>query len=259
MNPLELIQHNFESFTKTEEIIAAYILNDPKDFARSNVEATVQKTGTSKAAMIRFAKKIGYNGYSELKYELSRFLVMSSYNNPEDKVEPDQTIQFITNYYCHAIEQINETVSIQQVREIANAIIHARRVKILAINRTSLAAQQLQMRMLKIGIDSTAINDPVTMADAVNLMTKEDYCLIFTIKDNGKHYNERIEALNENGCPVGIVTMASLPFLNKCTHVINLPPVSKGYAKFIDEQAIYFVFVEILLSELAKISERKSE
>lgn len=259
MNPLELIQHNFESFTKTEEIIAAYILNDPKDFARSNVEATVQKTGTSKAAMIRFAKKIGYNGYSELKYELSRFLVMSSYNNPEDRVEPDQTIQFITNYYCHAIEQINETVSIQQVREIANAIIHARRVKILAINRTSLAAQQLQMRMLKIGIDSTAINDPVTMADAVNLMTKEDYCLILTIKDNGKHYTERIEALSENGCPVGIVTMASLPFLNKCTHVINLPPVSKGYAKFIDEQAIYFVFVEILLSELAKISERKSE
>ena len=98
MNPLELIQHNFDSFTKTEEIIAAYVLNDPKDFARAPIETTVEACGTSKAAMIRFAKKLGYNGYAELKYELSRFLIRSSYTNPEDKTEPDQTIQSITNY-----------------------------------------------------------------------------------------------------------------------------------------------------------------
>ena len=255
MNPLELIQHNFDSFTKTEEIIAAYVLNDPKDFARAPIETTVETCGTSKAAMIRFAKKLGYNGYAELKYELSRFLIRSSYTNPEDKTEPDQTIQSITNYYCQAIHQINETVTIEQVRTMAKQICHARRVKILAINRTSLAAQQLQMRMLKIGIDSDSINDTVMMNDAINMMNEKDYCLIFTIKDNGKHYQERIANLNDNGCPIGLVTMAALPFASQCRDVINLPPVSKSYAKFIDEQAIYFVFVEILLSELAKIAE----
>ena len=254
MNPLELIQHNFESFTKTEELIATFILNQPKEFARASVETTVTATGTSKAAMIRFAKKLGYNGYSELKYELSRFLISSSFNNPEDKIEPDQTIQFITSYYCKAIEQINETVDIHQVRAIAHAIIQARRVKILAINRTSLAAKQLQMRMLKIGLDSDTLDDTTMMFDAVNIMDEQDFCLIFTIKDNGHIYQDRIDVLNDNHCPVGIVTMTALPFIKQCTHVINLPPVSKGYAKFIDEQAMYFVFVEILLNELANMS-----
>lgn len=255
MNPLELIHHNFESFTKTEEIIATYILNNPRDFARSEIQESVNETGTSKAAMIRFAKKIGFNGYTEFKYELSRFLVSSSFNNPEDKVNPDQTIQFVTSYYCSAIEQINDTVTLQQVKDIANAIIQARRVKFFAVNRTSLAAQQLQMRMYKIGFDSDVITDPIMMVDVANIMNKDDYCLILTIKDNGKHYCDKVDTLYENGCPIGLVTMSALPFSNKCNHIINLPPVSLGYAKFIDEQAIYFVFVEILLSELAKLSE----
>lgn len=255
MNPLEIIQYNYSSFTKTEQTIAAYILNNPKEFARSTIEASVDAIGTSKAAMIRFAKKIGYNGYTEFKYELSRFLVSTSFTNPEDQIEPTMTIQVITQHYCQFIDKINQTVHLDEIHKMAQSMLNARRIKLFAINRTALGAQQLKMRMLKIGFDADTCTDNIMMMDLVNTLDERDYALIFTVKDNGKIYNDKVNTLVEHGCTVDLVTMSpNLPFAKKCRQVITLPSVSMGYAKFIDEQAIYFVFVEILLAELARLA-----
>lgn len=256
MNLFDLIQQQFEDFTKTEETIAAYILNNPKNFARHTIEESVQATGTSKAAMIRFAKKLGYNGYSELKFDLSRLLISSSFNNPEEEIKDNEAVRFITAQYCQSIGQINETVSYDEVRKLARTILEARRVKIFAINRTALSAMQLQMRALKIGVDLGVVTtSEVMMQDTAALLTEQDLCLIFSIKDNGRIYPVIVDSLNENGCPVCLVTMTpQMAIAKNCTQVITLPQISQGYGKFIDEQAIYFVFVEILLHELAQIA-----
>lgn len=251
MNPLDLIQQNFESFTKTEEIIAVYILNNPYQFARSNVDATVAETKTSKPAMIRFAKKLGYNGYSELKYDVAKFIISESYNENIEENNNDP-IRHITDTYCKYINQLNETLVKNDLDKLATDIIKARKAKVLAINRTALSAKQLQLRALKIGVDIECINDSIAMYDVINTLNDQDICLIFTIKNNGKHYDELVENLKQRNVKVAVITMTnSLAFLKLCDHKILLPPVNRGYAKFIDEQAIYFVFVEILLNYLS--------
>lgn len=255
MNPLELIQQNYENFTKTEQTIAAYILNNPKDFARSSIEAAVKITNTSKAAMIRFAKKLGYNGYTEFKFDFSRFLISSSFNNPEEIVKENEAIQFITRQYCDFINQINDTITTQEIEELSKRMLSSKRVKIFALNRTALSAKQLQLRSYKIGLDFDLISDQIAMIDVAAMLSIDDFCLIFSIKDNGFIYESIVDTLIENGCKVGLVTMnPQIAATKKCTQVITLPQVYKGYAKFIDEQAIYFVFVEILLHELARLA-----
>lgn len=251
MNPLDIIQKNFESFTKTEETIAVYILNNPYQFARNTIENTVTETNTSKPAMIRFAKKLGYNGYSEFKYDVAKFIISESFNeNIEDK--SNDPIRHITDTYCQFINQLNDTLILADLDKLAQDIKKARKAKVLAINRTALSAKQLQLRALKIGIDIECISDSIAMNDAVNTLNQEDICLIFTIKDNGKHYGSLVENLKQRNVKVAVITMTNnLPFSKLCDHTILLPSVNRGYAKFIDEQAIYFVFVEILLNQLS--------
>ena len=249
MNPLDLIQQNFESFTKTEEIIAVYILNNPSQFARSNVEVTVAETKTSKPAMIRFAKKLGYNGYSELKYDIAKFIISESYNENIEENNNDP-IRHITDTYCKYITQLNETLVKDDLDKLSKDIIKARKAKVLGLNRTGLSAKQLQLRALKIGVDIECINDSIAMYDVVNTLNDKDICLIFTVK--GKHYDEMVENLKQRNVKVAVITMTnSLAFLKLCDHKILLQPVNRGYAKFCDEQAIYFVFVEILLNYLS--------
>jgi len=254
MNPLDLIQSYYESFTKTEKNIAVGILNDPKNFARGSIDTIIKEMNISKAALIRFAKKIGYSGYAEFKFDLSRFLVSASFTNDSEGTE-DSSIQLITKLYCEYITQMNDMISPETIAEISQHILKARRTKIFAFNRTSLGAHQLQMRCLKIGIDVDVVTEYISMSDVANILGNEDYCLIFTIKDNGAQYHALVDTLNSSHCKVGLITMTpQLAFVKKCNHVVALPPISKGYAQFIDEQVLYFVFVEILLNELAKLS-----
>ena len=256
MNPIDLIQERFDSFTKTEQTIALFILNNPNLFARQPIDTTVSDIGTSKPAMIRFAKKLGYNGYSEMRFDFSRFLISTSFSNPESPSGDDQTIVDITTNYIKFIEQINQTVKIQEVTTLANRIKDAKRSEVFALNRTALSAKQLHMRALKIGLSIHVTDQTILMGDVADFFDPQDLVIIFTVRDNAHCYARIIDTLTSSQVPVVLVTMApSLPFAKKCTQVITLPAVFQGYATFIDEQVIFFVFVEILLHELAKVSD----
>ena len=256
MNPIDLIQERFDSFTKTEQTIALFILNNPNLFARQPIDTTVSNIGTSKPAMIRFAKKLGYNGYSEMRFDFSRFLISTSFSNPESPSGDDQTIVDITANYIKFIEQINQTVKIQEVTTLANRIKDAKRSEVFALNRTALSAKQLHMRALKIGLCIHATDQTILMGDVADFFDPQDLVIIFTVRDNAHCSARIIDTLTSSQVPVVLVTMApSLPFAKKCTQVITLPAVFQGYATFIDEQVIFFVFVEILLHELAKVSD----
>ena len=259
MNPIDLIQSRFDTFTKTEQTIALFILNNPDQFARHPIDTAVKDTGTSKPAMIRFAKKLGYNGYSEMRFDFSRFLISTSFSNPETPSGDDKTISDITSSYIKFIEQINSTLTIDEVKTMAKRIVNAKRCELFAINRTALPAQQLYMRGLKIGLSLNVVDQIALMGDVVDFSQPDDLIIIFTVRDNAKSYEPLVDTLSSKNVPVILVTMTpSLAFANKCTQVIALPPVFGGYAKFIDEQTIFFVFVEILLHELANITQNKT-
>ena len=66
-NPLDRIQSYYDELTNKDKEIAFYIINNPRDAARSSIDATAKMAGTSKSALVRFANRIGYSGYAELK------------------------------------------------------------------------------------------------------------------------------------------------------------------------------------------------
>ncbi len=252
MNPLDLIQSQYDNFTKTEKNIAVHILNNPRDFARSSIDYNVTALAVSKAALIRFSKKIGYTGYVEFKFDLSRFLTSNNFGS-NDTQEKNSSIDIVSQGYCSYLEQMSSYIDQTTLKNIVKRIKSANKLKIFALDRTSLSALQLQMRCLKIGFDIATISTRVAMSDLAALMDKDDLCIIFTVKDNGKTYAPIVDILASTSCEIAVVTMTpQLSFLKKCDHVITLPPVSSSYGNFIDEQLLFFAFVEVLIYELSR-------
>ena len=60
--------------TDTEIEIADFILENKSDVINDSTQTLAQKTMTSPAAIIRFSKKIGFSGFSQLKIELAKDL-----------------------------------------------------------------------------------------------------------------------------------------------------------------------------------------
>ena len=64
--------------TDTEIEIADFILEHKSDVINDSAQSLAQKTMTSPAAVIRFSKKVGFSGFSQLKIELAKNLANDS-------------------------------------------------------------------------------------------------------------------------------------------------------------------------------------
>jgi len=251
MNPIEAITVNLYKLTKKEQAIAEFILNDPVSPIQLSSEEFVNQSGTSKAAFIRFCQKIGYNGYSEFRFALSRFLVGNII-----ETNSDDSVQSITNLYLNFIAQIPNMVKIGDVHDIAEKMISANRIKIFGYNRTALSARQLRLRMSKIGIDAEVVDDQVQMRDVCAYLNSTDIAIIFSIKASDNFYGANIRQMLSNNVPIVLITMnPKNKFSDDVTKMVTLPFISRASStSFLDDQTIFFIFIELLLNELAKIA-----
>lgn len=247
-SPIKRIETYQNEFTKTEIELMNYILSHLHSFATNNIDQVAEDSGISKSAFVRFAKKIGYSGYAEFRFEISRYLVS---NNTEPSDLSDTPIKAISDLYCSYIHEIPAHINMDQVEKTANLIQKAKRIKIAGSNRSFQSARQLKQRLGRIGYDAEALQDNVDISDAADMYGPEDLFIIFTISGKG-HYDIVVHTLHERGCPVILITMSQiLPYQNLCTEAIILPRIDKdSNISFLDNQVIFFVFIEILLKIL---------
>lgn len=251
-NPLDRMQSYYSDFSKTDENIAVYILNNPRVAATSSTEDIGKAIHVSKSALSRFAKRIGYPGFNEFRYDLSRFLI--SQNSVEKDDESKPPLIAITDTYREYLSLMAKQCSEEQITRIAQEIASARLIKIFAVNRTYNSALHFKQRLGRAGYDSEAIYDTTTMADAVNILGKDDVAIFLTIRNKIK-YDSYVKALYEKGCPVICITMSQdLAFKRYCKEYAVLPRISRNSSMtFLDDQPLFLVYLETVLAELAKI------
>lgn len=250
MNPIELIRENLDNFTKKEKNIAIYILKNPIEAIQYNPEVLSNKAGTSKSAFVRMCQKIGYNGYSEFRFALSNYLVSSK--EPSTQTE-NNSGHSIINTYIDYIKLMEQSFTKQDINNISNLILNSNRIKIFGVNRTGLSAKQLRMRLAKIGQDSEAVDDLALMEDVVNSLNEDDLVIIFSI--TGDKYSNLVDELNENETKSILITMNPQTSINNKVFLkVVLPLVSRGTPRFLDDQALFFIFIEILLASIAENS-----
>lgn len=253
-NPLELIK-SIQKPTKSDSLISEYILENPVEVVRQNLSSLAKSTKTSNTAIMRFCQKIGYQGFSEFKYDLSRYILSgesSSNQNSENPADISDRIGHITDKYVQYLNRLNTELDIDETKALVKSICTSKRIVILGFNRTGLSAKQLSLRLGKIGIASQSIVDYPVMVDYSSILSKDDLVVVFSISA-ASMYKDVCKQMKQTGCNVVLITMTPQSNLkNNVTSTIVLPRISRsGDISFLDDQAIFFVLIEILVGETA--------
>ena len=69
MSCIYRIKKGYSGYTATEAKLADYILENKNEVINLSAQVMGEKTGTSAAAVVRFSKKVGCKGFTELKME----------------------------------------------------------------------------------------------------------------------------------------------------------------------------------------------
>lgn len=146
-----IIESNYDNFTNLEKTIADFFIKNQEkmDFSAKKIS---EKLFVSEASLSRFAKKCGYRGYREFVYQYE-----------ETFVEKSESIQEHTRMVLNAYQELlNKTYSLmdeQQIRRLCKYISEMRRVFVCGGGSSGLAAREMELRFMRIGVDINSIQD----------------------------------------------------------------------------------------------------
>ena len=195
-----------DSMTPLESEIAPYILNNKDAVMKLKIQELADTLFISKSAIHRFVKKIGFNGFNDLKVSIAKedadLLENNSYINVnypfQAKDNPRQIAFKLLELYEKAIKDTFEYVDLDQIKAVSQLIDSANVVDIYTHAHNSNIAENFQDKMLSIG---KSVNCPSSF------------------------YNQRLTVLASDQKHVAII----LSYSGKATFI--LPIVKKLYEK----------------------------
>ena len=195
-----------DSMTPLESEIASYILNNRDVVMKLKIQELADILFISKSAIHRFVKKIGFNGFNDLKVSIAKedadLLENNSYINVnypfQAKENPRQIAFKLLELYEKAIKDTFEYVDLDQIKAVSQLIDSADVVDIYTHAHNSNIAENFQDKMLSIG---RSVNCPSSF------------------------YNQRLTVLASDKKHVAII----LSYSGKATFI--LPIVKKLYEK----------------------------
>lgn len=195
-----------DSMTPLESEIASYILNNKDAVTKLKIQELADILFISKSAIHRFVKKIGFNGFNDLKVSIAKenadLLENNSYisvNYPfQAKDNPRQIAFKLLELYEKAIKDTFEYVDLDQIKAVSQLIDSADVIDVYTHAHNSNIAENFQDKMLTIG---RSVNCPSSF------------------------YNQRLTVLASDQKHVAII----LSYSGKATFI--LPIVKKLYEK----------------------------
>ena len=195
-----------DSMTPLESEIASYILNNKDAVTKLKIQELADILFISKSAIHRFVKKIGFNGFNDLKVSIAKenadLLENNSYINVnypfQAKDNPRQIAFKLLELYEKAIKDTFEYVDLDQIKAVSQLIDSADVIDIYTHAHNSNIAENFQDKMLTIG---RSVNCPSSF------------------------YNQRLTVLASDQKHVAII----LSYSGKATFI--LPILKKLYEK----------------------------
>lgn len=180
------IQSRLAQFSATEMRIAQFILDDPTEIPQLNTAELAEKTATSPSSVVRFARKIGLKGYTELQMELTR--VESIDQRLYDEINPkDDTTtlkQKLALRITHSITTTSESLSNENVDEVVTAIEKASHVIVYGLGASGLVAQDFVQKFGRVGKSTYFSADTHQLAVEIENQLPEP--LFFVISHSGE-------------------------------------------------------------------------
>ncbi len=206
----QLIQDAYKDLPKNQKIIADFIVGDINEAAFLSVIEIGERCDVSKATVVRFAQRIGFEGYHEFKNALQiavhkKFTFM---NRLPLVAETDRdTIYKVARQDVENINQTMEHISIAEFDEIVSRLRSSRHIATFGIGISALMAQVLAYSLNQVAISAgTAVSGHLSFEEQLMFLNKEDTLVLFSFPPYSKETITAAELAKKKGISIVAIT-----------------------------------------------------
>ncbi|MCD7843957.1 MAG: MurR/RpiR family transcriptional regulator [Clostridiales bacterium] len=202
------IRAQYDSLSRTQKRIAHYILTHQEEVSHYSVTQLASKTGTVPSTITRFCQALSYKGFSELKVYIEKGLLSPAAIN--DAIQKNDSLQTVIQKLMNASnDAINDTQRIMDPKVISNvatAILNADTVNIYGHSGGYISALYAQQMLLRAGIHSHAVNDPLDMRISSSILKPKDVVIGIAYSGEARSVVNALERAKANGGVTVVIT-----------------------------------------------------
>ena len=191
---LSRLVNNFNSLTEVEQKIAESIIKSPELYTNRSANDVADGLYVSKTSIINFAQKMGFEGFSELRY-----YIQTSLN--EDNQQHLSTFDEINTHLHREVQKTFELVREEDLIRFINKLKDAKTIYVLARGITKQYAKAFTLQLRMLDIIAIFVDDYNLIKTLPNTLKAEDTCIILSL--SGKtdiliEFTNRALARNSN-------------------------------------------------------------
>lgn len=248
------IEAIYESFTALEKTIADFFIHNEEKTDLSS-KAISQRLYVSEATLSRFAKKCGYKGYREFIFHYEQGGMPASHPPASDYLKS------VLNIYQELLTKSYSLMDEAQLTRILRLLTGKKRIYVYGKGSSGLAAMEMKLRFMRIGLNIEAITDGHIMR--MNSVILDDTCAVIGISVSGKTdtvLDSLKMAKRQEAATILMTSHAEKRFHEFCDEVLLFAVkeyLEKG--KLISPQFPILVMVDALYSMMMRSDEARRE
>ena len=203
MDVISEIHQQYSTLSSKEQSIANYILRYGQSLQNMNISVLAEKAGVSPGTVTRFCRKVACASFVELKLRLNRELSRDTGSNSFDV--PNE----VYNFYKSVIECSNNMINRELLAELVREIRNQPLLHIYGVGNSGLSANELMLRLSRMGLAAQAITDSHMMMINSSLMSSGNLIIAISVSGETTDIVNAVRVAHNNGCR--IISLCSSP------------------------------------------------
>lgn len=240
MDTLTLMDSMVASYSKTDRTIYESIRKFPDNYARQSISEISEGGHFSKAALTRFAKRLGYGGFAEFQYQLKQDL--------ENRREGAPTNAEV---YSALLPTVDEAIDRGSLAVLAERFKASPHVYLMGSNLSRLPAEELNMALSYV----PEVFSMVPMPDVMPRYSTDDTLVVYSAITGAAHIDlvKHLNAHRDSRPHMVLVTTSSKHPLRKYFDEVFMLPtasLSSGTRAVLSDTFAFFMFNDALMNIL---------
>ena len=255
----ENIKNNYEKLYAAEAKVADFIMNNPAQALDANVSETAELSGVSDATVVRFCKRIGYEGFYQMKLQLSHDMGKNwSLENPGGKQDSAQEKMMVI---ANNITTISRHIDKEVLKKCASAIDASETVFVIGNGHAKIIACDIMYRLTRMGVRCSGGGYSETDFENLSLGREGDVAIFISRSgEDKKTYKEMQLAKKKKMITVSLTDAIKCPMAQLADYALTtgIEDCARVFIHGNSSSLNMMVLVEVLLGYVTEKHKDKS-
>jgi len=221
------LKARLEEGHRAEVQVIEVILGDLHFATTAAIAEIARRAGVSEPTVTRLARSLGFASTREMKVHLAQALAIGGAYlraheaNSDGQLTSNQVVATICSRAHAALDLISLAVSQADITELGEMIAGSSRIIAYGTGgNSSMAAVEMQNRLFRLGLNSTAYADPQLQSMSASVVDKKTVIVAFSTSGRVRSVLDAIAVARQYGATCIAVTKPGTPLAEAAHHLI---------------------------------------